>query len=510
MASFSTSSPNTPPTAFDLPVIRFDPAAGLEPLDLDGPWARFDAHGRCGLKAGSVRSRWRIPHHTVKQRQGSLVFWVMPFEDLGPVPRFPHLDQHEKDYEIHPLLSDTAEVRNRAGANFQLRYTTDWWRNLSAQFIALGDEREGHKACIAPDHLTLRGGVWYQLGVSWDRDAGRYRLFVNGVRVDAESPWVPYVDAPCGETLYAGTTAFALGALEFYGHAGDDDAFVELYARQRVGGRGVDEVDRDLRRMFEGEGLAPFSWSPDESWGKRVELSLTEPEQAECFYVQGQHDAHAFTDEGLVIQTSDTPPWKGAFGYNRCENYLWLEETFEGDIAVEFDFQVRRPNGLALIMFHASGMQREDFMADYERRTNGSMGMVCWENVRNYHWEFYREIDNCRNDCESHLLVKNPWMAGLAYQCRPDHLKRDEWHRLRLVQEGRRLRGAIDGVCIFDVVDAPDTYTGPAYHFGRFALRCKYKTHMVFRNLVVWTRPPSGWVVLDQTGDGHPERRVAT
>ena len=56
--------------------------------------------------------------------------------------------------------------------------------------------------------------------------------------------------------------------------------------------------------------------------------------------------------------------------------YLWTKQSFEGDLYVEFDFKSIRPGGLALLMFQASGMQREDFMKEYPLRTNGSMSTV--------------------------------------------------------------------------------------------------------------------------------------
>jgi hypothetical protein len=62
-------------------------------------------------------------------------------------------------------------------------------------------------------------------------------------------------------------------------------------------------------------------------------------------------------------------------------------------------------------------MHREDFMADYPRRRTGSMRMVFGENVRNYHWEYYRHMNDTRHDMASSGLIKQPWQWPLAYQC---------------------------------------------------------------------------------------------
>lgn len=139
-------------------------------------------------------------------------------------------------------------------------------------------------------------------------------------------------------------------------------------------------------------------------------------------------------------------------------------------------------------MLQANGMQREDFMADYPLRTTGSMGMVFGENVRNYHWEFFREMEDTRNDVASSALLKQPWQLPLAYYCLRERLALDEWHQVRFVQEGARLRGALDGELVFDVLDASFGLSGSYYTAGHIAIRCMIQTKNLYRNLKVWNR----------------------
>jgi hypothetical protein len=66
------------------------------------------------------------------------------------------------------------------------------------------------------------------------------------------------------------------------------------------------------------------------------------------------------------------------------------------------------------------------------------------------------------------------------------------------VQEGRRLRGSIDGMAVFDVRDPPLGNLGPVTNSGRIGLRLMYDTRMTFRNLKIWNRNPGvevlqGW-----------------
>lgn len=153
-----------------------------------------------------------------------------------------------------------------------------------------------------------------------------------------------------------------------------------------------------------------------------------------------------------------------------------------------FDFRPEQATGLALLVVQASGMQREDFLTDHPPRTSGAMDTIIADRVRNYHWEFFRHAVDVRGDLATQVLVKNPWMRPLAMSSLAP-LALDEWHHLLLVQEGDRLRGAIDGLWAFDVRDDPDSHSGPVLDRGRVALRLMYGTKMRFRNLNVWSRP---------------------
>ncbi|MGA2035302.1 MAG: DUF1961 family protein [Thermoguttaceae bacterium] len=63
-----------------------------------------------------------------------------------------------------------------------------------------------------------------------------------------------------------------------------------------------------------------------------------------------------------------------------------------------------------------------------------------------------------------------------------------QWHRLLFVQEGARIRTAIDGRRVFDLHDDPLNNTGPVFNFGRIGLRLMYQTRMRFRDLKIWNR----------------------
>ena len=84
-------------------------------------------------------------------------------------------------------------------------------------------------------------------------------------------------------------------------------------------------------------------------------------------------------------------------------------------------------------------------MADHPRRTSGTMRTIYGENVRNYHWEYYRGTNDTRHDVASSALIKQPWQWPLAYQCFDHELALEQWHTLEFAHVGYCPLGGIDG-----------------------------------------------------------------
>lgn len=464
-----------------------DEADASDAVERAGPFRLLTHRGRAGVNATSISSRITLPRHTVAGPRGALSLWVLPLEDLHPASPMPHTLEHEPSHLYYPLLGDHPDLRDRDAQRFHLRFSNDWWRNLTAQFWRQNTDCPGYKAIVAPDHFHFVRHRWHHVCVTWDKPASRFRLYVNGVPIARETPFLEMFAEDCGPRLYLGNPTFAFSGIRFYDTEFSDDEASRQYHDQ------AREEDHDIVDELRRQHVAPppgtLDWAPDRSWRTPMDLPLNRISDLDHFQLQGQEDCLHVEEQGLRVTTIDDASRQHGLGYNKVEMYLWSRQCFEGDVAMEFDFKLLQPNGLCLAMIHANGMQREDFMSDYPIRTDGSMRMVCWENVRNYHWEFYREIDNCRNDTATHLFVKNPWMRGLAYQVMPAPLEQQTWHRFRLVQEGPRLRGAIDDQLVFDVTDRPDDNNGPVLDFGRVAIRLKYKSSAVFRNLRVHNRP---------------------
>jgi hypothetical protein len=117
------------------------------------------------------------------------------------------------------------------------------------------------------------------------------------------------------------------------------------------------------------------------------------------------------------------------------------------------------------------------------------MESVAWQDIRNYHWEFLREMNDVRNDVASHALLKNPWRRPLGFGVAGPLHPPGEWRTLEFAQDAGRLRGAIDGVVVLDAVDDPGTSAGPVLSRGHVVLRCMSRTDLLVRDLEIWTRP---------------------
>lgn len=490
-----------------LPVFTyFQKGCQEEEIWKDGEFRRLRFQGREGLNAESIYSRLIVRSHTLNQPKGSLTFWIMPLEDMASQACPTHMPQFEKNIHNYVLMTDDhIEYDDVEEASFALVYRFNWNDQLFAKFY----KGKMGRGALYPQHAITVGGqlsfqknTWYQMGLSWDREGGDYRIYINGILISRSTIFLEKLQDPCGPYLYMGNPSFAFSELEFYDQCLDSEEFCRSFEEEAVCQN--KELQAQLAAVHTGNALRKENWKPDESWEMKVNISLKHEKDLEAFYIQGCREAVSVTAEGIAVRThmQRTPEAivEKPDSYDPDQVYLWLREWLEGDVAIEYEFMPEKENGLSLVMFQASGMHREDFMRDYPLRTTGSMRMVHGENVRNYHWEYFREMDDVRHDIDSNILVKNPWGYPLAYQCLPKRLKQNEWHKIQVVQEGVRILGILDGMVVFDVEDRADSNNGPVLNSGHMAIRCMWKTRLRLRNLKVYNRRPPYDVIEQEVG----------
>lgn len=454
--------------------------------EINGPARLLTLKDRKGINPTSIHTSIKLGKHTLNEKKGTATLWFFALEDLATSFTADHMAIDNPHFGNYPFLSDNPMPRNFDDSNFYF----GWLRKneLRAQFHH-GDLGVG----ITPPQKVWVQAVpfnyfvkhqWYQLSFTWDVDKKDARLYVNGILVGTSDRLNNdfYRDV-AGDILYTGAPAICHGEIQFYDKVLSQK---ELYDRYHTSATDFNPaIEKELRHIFSGENMKDFTFTPNENWVKKMDLDFQDPSHIDHFYIQGEvasvkPNGHP---EGLLIETPDV----SSESHNRERQvYIWSHQTFEGNIYVEYEWKSLKPGGLSLLMVNASGMAREDFMKDYPKKTSGTMRTVHGENVRNYHWEYYREMFDVRNDVGTAFSRKNPFSFRHGFGSYDKPFALYEWHKAQfLVIEGKIL-AAIDGKVVMEIDDSSRTNTGCILNYGNIALRVMFHSKMVFRNLKVY------------------------
>ena len=457
--------------------------------ELRGSARMVKTEGREGLNLTSVHSAFEMKQHTLNENEGSVSMWVMSLEDLAPYPIQEGMSMGSPYFRNYPFLTDSPDPMNGDAGNFKILFWNNFHPAIRVQFDKGSFYEEAfdypHQALISVSHFTFPAHRWYHFTLTWNHAEERYALYVNGILIGRENQFGHDLKrrSTTGNSVFVGGPMLCFSDYRFYDQELTEKTIYKEY-REQATNYDPDE-EHELLYTYAGKFKKPFSFEVDTSWTPELDLSLQSPSQMDNFYIQGEPVKAEITSEGLLLQTIDaeyTSPLR------RKQMYLWTNKMFEGDLYVEYEFKVLRPGGLSLLILQATGMNREDFMADYPRKTSGMMTTVFGENVRNYHWEYYREMSDMSNDRENSVLFKNPYYRPLSFSAREKSLDYDKWHKLQFLQIGNKLVGAIDGVIMVEFEEDGMVNSGPVLTSGHIAIRCMVHTKMLFRNLKVYNR----------------------
>ena len=368
-------------------------------IGVSGPARVILLDGRRGINMSSIRSFLELKAHTLNEPQGTVSLWFFPLEDLSAFDSKPLMSMSNPNYYTYPFLSDSPNPQDYDNGDFKIVWTPRVHPSITALF-AKGSFYEQafeipHRAFVSVSHVAFHSNTWYQLALSWDYTKDKYSLYLNGILIGREDQYYPkkFHRDTIRPSLYAGNPALCLSTIEFYNTVLSSQ---DIYSTFRAEATSFSQkLEDELISTYDGKGMGSFSWSPDKDWQEELSVDFNKPSDLDGFYVQGNPVAVKVTNEGLLMETIDESYTEHLLD---SQVYLWSGKPFEGDLYVEYEFKVLRPGGLSLLMVQASGMNREDFMADYPLRTSGRMLTVYGEDVRNYHWEYYREMSDMRND----------------------------------------------------------------------------------------------------------------
>jgi hypothetical protein len=458
-------------------------------VKLTGPARVLDIDGRKGLNLTSIHSLLQLKAHNMNEKKGTMTMWVLSLEDLGTANAKNSMSISNPFWTIYPFLSDYPNPQDIVSANFKMVFMNGWHPNLIALF-GKGKLYETafdlpHKALVEVSHFSFKKRVWYNFSMTWDHDKNQYRMYVNGVSVGKEDQHTAFKfhHDTINSSLYLGNPTLCYSGIKFYNSTLDQNQLYSLFKKEST--KFDPYLEEVLKHTYEGKNRKSFNWKLDASWKQKLNLSLTNPTDLDSFYVQGEPVQVAISKEGLLAETIDEEMTASRLDK---QMYIWTKKPFEGDLYVEYEYKTLRRGGLSLLLTQASGMNREDFMADYPLRTSGRMTMIYGEDVRSYHWEYYREMADMRNDLDNSALMKQPWNYPLAFGARDAPLSIDTWHKLQFRQIGNKIVGAIDGKIMFECSDDGYINNGPVLDFGRIAIRLMLHSKMVFRNLKVYNR----------------------
>ncbi|MCX6855702.1 MAG: DUF1961 family protein [Verrucomicrobia bacterium] len=436
-----------------------DGAALTSGESVKGPSRVLDLKGRKGIHPQSIHSVIKLGAHNLNDPKGTVVLWFFALEDLGASFIADHMKMDNPHMATYAFLSDFETPRDVAEANFSFEWNR--FNEFRAKFFKgtvyprLGFDAPQKAWVQAVPFNYFQKHRWYQLAVTWDDAAKSAMLYVNGILIGTSDRFnKDFKRDIVSDTLYAGSPALCHGEVALYEPVLTG---AELHKLYRDGAPDFDPaIEKELKHRFAGTDLEAFTFKPDDKWTKQFDCDFQKPtEQIKDWYIQGWAESikPEGSKEGLLIETPDIP-----YGWDAYPKqvYIWSEKTFEGNIYVEFEWKSQKPSGLALLMIHASGMGREDFMADYPRKTSGLMETVHGQNVRNYHWEFYREMNDVRNDVGTAFSRKNPFAYRIGFGSSPAPFANDVCHKAQIVQQDVNIRGAIDGKILLEIDDFPD------------------------------------------------------
>lgn len=456
---------------------------------LSGPARIIEHEGRMGLNTTSIHSVYEMKAHTLSQMEGSVSFWVLSLEDLSSYVAIGGMGIGNPHFYTYPLLVDYPKPQQDNNAGFRFVWSPSWHPSLRVQFAKGAFWRESfeypHAGLISVSHFFFYALKWYQFTLTWNHHIDEYILYLNGLEISRNDQFRTERARrdSVNSSLFLGNPTLVFSEVKFFTKVLTRE---EIYRQFRQQVKKFDpDMEQEILYTYQGKDRKPFHFELTSDWKNKMDMNLKFPSQMNQFYIQGNPVNVEITSEGLLIETV-----KKQFSPSIVDSqvYVWSKKTFEGDLYLECEFKVLRPGGLGLLMVNASGMNREDFMQDYPLKTTGRMKTVFGENVRNYHWEFYREMSDMSNAIINSALMKNPYNFPLAFGAHDQPMDYNQWHKLQFLQVGNRLIGAINGVVMVEALDNGFVNNGAVFDFGHIAIRCMVNTKMLFRNLKVYNR----------------------
>jgi hypothetical protein len=444
-------------------------------IHVEGPHRFVSINNIKGLQVTSLHTNAWVETSALKSDEGSVSLWMSPLEDIDK-------SHSVAGSLVYPLISNKPQTIVDDSAQFSIYYQGTGYPRLIARFTDgsfWGQMDYGVSPFVYAESLKLFKGQWYHVVVNWNKKENMLNMFINDELVGHNFSAKSFADA--GDKLFIGNPLMVISNVSFKNKILSEQEIDKSYASLRPASNYVSDkmIKEVVTPVNKGAAM-----QLDNSWKKVYACAFNKPDDLDAWTFQtGDQYRDKFTlnisADGLVWKTPDII-------HTESRGYLWCPYYVEGDLCIEYEFQLVSPKGLALVIMCASGTRGEDIISDQGLKKTGSMADMNG-NYRNYHWEYVRRVEAMRTDVETQYVNKNPWGKSLFVGC-TKRLEQNKWIKIRFMKTGKRISGEMDGRKIFDVEDTGFDNNGPLLNSGRIVLRQMYATSMKYRNFTIYQK----------------------
>lgn len=382
--------------------------------------------------------------------RGSLSFWVRLEEPFRSGP--------EAGEGSIPLLSSPGLFDYNLAWRPQFFGFMWRWRNIE------GDDAPSSFRVLLPG---VPGPFWVHVAMEWDREQGIFNGYLNGTPARLPGVTVPSWTTPESSELVLEVGQSAVSDVRFSTDLLDREQLREevtpLYWRTLDGLMGAYDPAES--------GIEPYKGELIQEW------SLSDPGQVEDWVMEGP--GIITFEDGWMQMDSERPD--GPEGHV----VFWPPQDWPGDFIAEWEFQLLRPEGLAIVFFSAKGREGEDIFDPALEKREGIFPRYHSGDIDCYHISYYantpnepgRITSNLRKNHGFYLVTNGP--AGIA----PGST---EVHTVQLMKQGNRIKLAVDGKTIIDFIDDGQTY-GPVLGEGKLGLRQMQWSKAQYRHLRIYS-----------------------
>lgn len=444
-------------------------------IHISGPHKFVTINTITGLHVTSLHTNAWVESSVLKLDEGSVSLWMSPLEDIDKA----HGVQGSL---VYPLISNRPQTVIDDSAQFAIYYQGLGYPRLISRFTDgsfWGQMDYGLSPFVYAESLRLYKGQWYYIVVNWNKKENMLNMFINGDLVGHNFSAKSFADA--GNKFFIGNPLMVFSHVKFNNRVLSEQEIEKEYTSLRpVSNQLSDSAIQAVVRPVNMGAATKL----DNSWKKVYSCNFSKPSDLEAWTFQ---TGDKYRDKFVLNTSPEGLTWRTPeIIHTESRGYLWCPYYVEGDVCVEYEFQLLSPKGLSLVIICASGTRGEDIIDDQGLKKTGSMADMN-TNYRNYHWEYVRRVEAMRTDVETQYVNKNPWGKSLFVGC-TKRLDQNRWIRIRFMKTGNRISGEMDGRKIFDVEDTAFDNNGPLLNTGRIVLRQMYATSMKYRNFTVYQK----------------------